>query len=161
MTVARGVARTVGAAMLAVPLALAFAPTATASASTPQRIVFSEDFPPTPVNDICSFPVTVSGHRDAVANVLDSHNVIHYTEQDVLSANGHTLTSLPFTYNTYASTTRLVSSGVVAKIPLENGHLFLAAGRVDFSLPHGDFILTADFGNQTPDIGELCAELSA
>jgi hypothetical protein len=159
MTVTRRALRIIGAAMLAVPLVMAFAPTATASAS--HRIAFSEDFPPTVVNDICAFPVTVSGHRDAVANVLDSHNVIHYTEQDMLSANGHTLTSLPLRYNTYASTTRLVSSGVVAKIPLENGHLFLAAGRVDFSLPHGDFILTADFGNQTPDIGELCAELAA
>jgi hypothetical protein len=158
MTITRRAARMVGAAMLAVPLAFAFAPTATASGQ--ERIPFSEDLAPEVVNDICSFPVTVSGHIDAVANVLNQHNVVHFTEQDVFSANGHTLTGLPYTYNAWSSTTRFSSSGVVERIRLENGHLFLAAGRIDLTLPHGDWILVADFGS-SPDIGEFCAELSA
>lgn len=163
MTVTRSASRMIGAAMLAVPLALAVAPTATAS--PPVRTSFTIDIAPTAVNDICSFPVTVSAHIDGVEtdfilNAVLQHAVFHQTEQDVFSANGHTLTSLPYTYDQYFSATRSQTSGVVEKIPLDDGRLFLAAGRTDLNLPHGDWILLATFGS-SPDIAEFCAELSA
>src|SRR4051794_37408330 len=157
MPVTRTTSRMIGAAMLAVPLALAVAPTATASA--PARIPFTIDIAPSAVNDICSFPVTVSAHIDGVETDFNLHAVFHQTEQDVFSANGHTLTGLPYTYDQYFSATRSQTTGVVEKIPLDNGHLFLAAGRTDLNLPHGDWILVATFGS-SPDIGEFCAELS-
>ena len=63
---------------------------------------------------------------------------IHASEQATFSANGHSLTSIPFAYNvtvrfdSSGNITDAVISGVIVKVPLPDGGLFISAGWVDY-----------------------------
>ena len=60
---------------------------------------------------------------------------IHVVEQDVFTANGQTLTGLPFTFNIRVlfedgEVTHVYASGLVERVPLPDGTVFLSPGRL-------------------------------
>ena len=77
----------------------------------------------------------------------------HVAEHDTFSANGKTLVGLPFSYyvlwlpDSSGNLTPVFADGVVEKIPLPDGSLFISAGRVDYAAHPGVWILSADKGN--------------
>lgn len=89
----------------------------------------------------------------------------HVIEQDTFSANGKTLVGIPFTFSgkwtiENGIVTHLYASGVSQKIPLPDGRLFIAAGRVDFvaiGMPASN--ISPEKGNPG-DIAAFCAALS-
>jgi len=87
----------------------------------------------------------------------------HFVEQDTFTANGTTLVGLPYTFNVEnlydksGNPTHVYATGVIEKIPLPEGSLFISAGQVDFAA-HGfpTFILSPDKGNPG-NVAGLCA----
>lgn len=145
---------------------------ATASAAGPVKSTYTFTAT-TELTGVCSFPVEVTGTVTATElDFLDEtgapvHILIHAVEQDVFSANGKSLTSLPYTYNvdvvfdSSGNVTHVYSSGLVAKLVLPDGSLFVAAGRVDFTAhPGAEFILSPDVG-VAGNVEGFCAALSA
>ena len=90
---------------------------------------------------------------------------IHVVEQDVFSANGETLTGLPFTFNLQVlfedgEVTHVYASGVVERVPLPDGTVFLSAGRLDFAAhPGAEFRIVPDVG-RSGDVTAFCAALA-
>ena len=90
----------------------------------------------------------------------------HVVEQDTFTANDRSLTSLPYTFelmalfNSSGAFTHFFEHGVLARVVLPDGSLFLAAGRVDF-VPHGSpsFLFTPDTGT-AGNVAGFCAALS-
>jgi hypothetical protein len=123
--------------------------------------------------DVCSFPITVDiTQRGTVTQFTDRNGDItrievHAVEQDVFTANGKTLAGLPYTYNIHVlfapdtgEATHAYATGVVSRVPLPGGALFLTAGRVDFiEHPDAAFILQPDVGAQG-NIQGFCAALA-
>jgi hypothetical protein len=124
------------------------------------------------LTDVCSFPITVD-FSDAVRETrfVDKSGdvtriVDHVVEQDVFSANGKSLTGVPFTFNmdflfdSSGNLTHRFSNGVAQKVPLPGGGLFILAGRVDF-VAHGNptFLFFPDVG-ATVNLEGFCAALS-
>ena len=121
--------------------------------------------------DICSFPITITATQvgtettfyDQSGNVTRIH--VHIVEQDVFSANGKSLTGLPYTFNIDVrfedgEVTHVYASGVVARVPLPDGTMFLSAGRVDFQAhPGSEFLIVPDFG-RSGDVAAFCAALA-
>ena len=96
-----------------------------------------------------------------------SHFVI--TETDVFTANGNTLTGLPYHTSLRAVLDpsdpniqlSAVATGVQSRIPLPDGSTFLSAGRLDFVAHPGEtFILTPDTG-RAGNVAGFCAALAA
>ena len=123
------------------------------------------------VTDICSFPVTITAtlvgtettffdQSGAVTRIRD-----HVVEQDVFSANGETLTGLPFTFNIQVlfengEVTHVYASGLVEKVPLPDGTVFLSAGRLDFAAhPGAEFRIVPDVG-RSGNVAAFCAALA-
>jgi hypothetical protein len=91
---------------------------------------------------------------------------VHEVEQDTYTANGRTLVGTPFTFeeqvlfDSSGNVTHHFASGLVEKIPLPDGSLFISAGRLDFTQHPGvQFILSPDMGH-TGDLAAFCAALS-
>jgi hypothetical protein len=157
------------AAAIAVATALCTVAPA-AQADPPQRIPEIVTHSVT-TTDLCGFPVTIRGTVSGVVTVRDNGTTTTLTatptEQDTISANGITLTSLVYRFHISLviddSTGNVVggySAGVVEKVPLPNGGLFITAGRVDWSLhADDDIVIIPDVGN-TGDVAALCAALS-
>src|SRR5204862_1052295 len=92
------------------------------------------------ISTICPFAVHQTGHisytekdfADAGGHVVRS--IFTVTEQDTFSANGVTLTSAPYHYSLFqafdaeGNYTQFEGVGVIARIPLPDGTLFLSAG---------------------------------
>jgi hypothetical protein len=59
----------------------------------------------------------------------------HFVQQDQFSANGKTLTGIPYTGNSQCHNNGGVwtcaAEGVLEKVPLPDGSIFIAAGRVN------------------------------
>ena len=121
---------------------------------------------------VCAFAVSVSFTGSGTeTDFVDQSGAltmihIHLVEQDVFSANGKTLTGLPYTFNidllfdSSGNLTHVYSSGVVSRVPLPNGTVFFTAGRSDFVFHPGvDFLIQPDRGAQG-DIAGFCAALS-
>jgi hypothetical protein len=124
------------------------------------------------ITNVCSFAFSIDSHAEILAihyfdrngNLTRIYN--HVNEKDTFIANGKTLVGLPFTFDinalfaTDGTMTSLTAVGVVEKVRLPNGKLFLSAGFVDY-LAHPDeqFILTADRG-VSGNVPALCAALS-
>ena len=140
-------------------------------ASAPTKSEFT--FPSTdPLTGVCPFEVTVDSTVNlTLLDFVDSSGVItrengHVVEQNTFSANGKSLTSLPHTFAFVATLdstgafTHFFEQGVLARVPLPDGSLFLAAGRVDF-VPHGSpsFLFTPDSGT-SGNVAGFCAALS-
>jgi hypothetical protein len=127
----------------------------------------------TVLTDVCPFPVTVeltmTGTR---IDFFDENGTLtrielHSVEQDVFTANGKTLVGLPYTFNTHVlfdpqtgDVTHVYATGVVSRVPLPGGDLFLTAGRADFTAhPGAAFLLQPDVGAQG-NLAGFCAALA-
>jgi hypothetical protein len=121
---------------------------------------------------VCPFTITVES--TITYSEMDFYDqsgtqtaaLIHVVEQDVFTANGKTLTGLPFTFELQfiledGEFTHVFANGVVERVPLPDGSVFLSAGRLDFvNHPGAAFVLTPDVGN-SGNIAAFCAALSA
>ena len=159
-----------GVALLAALAAVVF--TATAAAQRPAKRTFSNVVFSTVMSGICSFDVhvdaVVSGFEmdffDEAGHLVMAQN--HQVEQDTFTANGKTLSGLPFMVNldirfdSNGDAVRAVATGLVEKVPLPDGSLFVSAGVIDFaSHPGLTFILTPDNGGSGNIVG-FCAALA-
>jgi hypothetical protein len=124
------------------------------------------------VTDLCAFPINVDGTIGGTeTDYVDESGAltrifVHEVEQDTYTANGRTLVGTPFTFNeqvlfdSSGNVTHDFASGLVEKIPLADGSLFISAGRLDFTQHPGvQFILSPDMGH-TGDLAAFCAALS-
>jgi len=142
-----------------------------AAADTPTRTQYTSTFT-TVLTDVCSFPIAL----DSSANITETDFVnssgdltrvlVHVVEQDTFNANGNSLTGTPFTFNldvrfdSGGVVTHVFANGIVEKVPLPDGSLFITSGRVDFAA-HGFplFLITPDVG-ATVNLAGFCAALS-
>jgi hypothetical protein len=144
----------------------------TAAARPPERSEFSDVAFSSVLTGVCPFDVNVDSvvsgfeidYFDAAGNIVRAH--IHQVEQDTFTANGKTLTGLPFTFNldfridSEGNATSIVATGLVEKIPLPDGSLFVSAGWLDFAdHPGVTFLLSPDKGNPG-NVAGFCAALS-
>jgi hypothetical protein len=129
-------------------------------------------FPPSTLSGVCSFDVTLNSTVSGFAIFYyDSSGTLtrifaHATEKDTFSANGKTITGEPYTFNIEkiydpaGNQTAEHSGGVVEKVVLPGGTLFLSAGRtVIVGSPTVSFGLSPDRGNPG-DIAAFCAALT-
>jgi hypothetical protein len=159
-------------AILCSGLMVAGALAATAFAAPPTKESFSDVTFTSTLTGVCSFDVevssTVSGfeidYTDESGAVTRAF--VHQTEQDTFSANGKSITGEPFTFNldvrldSTGEVTHVYASGLVERVVLPGGTLFLSAGRLDFLLhPGASFLLSPDVGNPG-DVAAFCAALS-
>src|ERR1041385_7795221 len=146
------------------------APAAAAAPPVKTEITFSDTGV---LEDVCAFPIAIaaSGSGTEIDIYDDSGALtriqVHVNEVTTYSANGHSLTTAPFTYNislrfdetglpTAASTT-----GIIARVPLPDGGLFISAGHVDLAARGFPmFVLIPDAGG-TVNLDRFCAALSA
>jgi hypothetical protein len=160
---------------LAVAAALLWAVVLTQSATAAPPI--RETLPPfaatSVLTGVCPFPVTVEAMLTGSQTVFfdQDGNVtrieIDTAEQDVFTANGKTLVGLPYNFKVTilfdretGEITHIYTRGVVSRVPLPGGDLFLTAGRADFvNHPDEPFVLQPDHGAQGK-IDEFCAALS-
>jgi len=142
-----------------------------ARASSPVMLHYTYSFTGIVSNDICPFPLTIDGtvaiderqffDQSGARTAIDRHSV----EQDAFSANGKSLTSLPVTYNIFhpfnsdGNNTDVFTDGVLERVRLPDGSLFISAGRVDFTGNGPDFIVTPDNG-ATVNLAGFCAALA-
>jgi hypothetical protein len=120
----------------------------------------------------CSFPITV----DFTASETDrfffdqsgtlTRASANVNEQDTFSANGKSLTGLPYTVNLMAffdssgDITQEYADGVQERVPLPDGSVFQSAGRVNFAAQgFPSFTITPDAGS-TLNLAGFCAALS-
>jgi hypothetical protein len=157
-----GVAAVLGAAVLV----------STAAAAPPVKTEFSNITFSSVMTGVCPFDVNVESvvsgfeidYSDQAGNIVRAQ--LHQTEQDSFSANGKTLTGIPFTFNldirvdSNGDTTSVVATGVVEKVPLPDGSLFVSAGWANF-VDHPDvtFLLSPDRGAQG-NVAGFCAALA-
>jgi hypothetical protein len=158
-------------AVLVVALAAAvFTPVATAA--QPDRFEDTISFTAV-LTDVCPFDVTIDANItfteidffDQSGTLTRVH--IHNVEQDTFSANGRSLTGVPFAFNvdilfdSSGDVTHVFASGLVEKVPLPDGSLFISSGRLDFAA-HGfpEFLITPDAG-ATVNLAGFFAALSA
>ena len=123
------------------------------------------------VTDICSFPVTITATVVGTETTFYDQSgqvtriQVHLVEQDVFTANGQTLMGLPYTFNIQVlfedgELTHVYASGLVARVPLPDGTVFLSAGRLDFAAhPGSDFRIVPDVG-RSGDVAAFCAALA-
>lgn len=142
-----------------------------AGATPPTRVPIDETPVVTVVDDICSFPVTITSAQVGVETTFyDKSGAVariqaHAVEQDVFTANGESLTGLPFTFNVRVlfedgQLTHLYASGLLERVPLPDGTVFLSAGRVDFAAhPGSAFLIVPDVG-RSGDVAAFCAALA-
>ena len=124
------------------------------------------------INDVCSFQVTQASKVsiteidffDASGNLTRID--LHFVEQDTFTANGKILFGLPYAFNDHllfdssGNVTQEFSEGVVEKVPLPDGSLFVSAGRIDWvDHPGAAVLLSPDMGNPG-DVARFCATLA-
>jgi hypothetical protein len=158
--------------VIAAALVGAAALASTAAAGQPVKTSFSNVPFSSTMSGVCSFDVNVDSvvsgfeidYFDAAGNITKAD--IHETEQDTFTANGKTLTGLPYTFNlrvafdSSGNPTSIVATGVVATVPLPDGSVFHSAGQVDFlDHPGATFLLSPDKGNPG-NVAGFCAALS-
>jgi hypothetical protein len=122
------------------------------------------------VTTICSFPVTVTSTTDGVIRTFTDAqgNVTRVqfqtTETDTFSANGNTIVGLPYPvrgtllFDSEGNPTTVTGNGMIARMRLPDGSLFVSAGRF---VSQGDpgFVLTPSVGH-SGDVTALCAALA-
>jgi hypothetical protein len=141
-----------------------------AAAIEPTRVPI-DDTITSVVDDICSFPVEITATVVGTETTFYDQNgevtrqQIHLVEQDVFTANGQSLTGLPFTFNIQVlfedgEVTHVYASGLVERVPLPDGTVFLSAGRLDFvAHPGAEFRIVPDVG-RSGDVAAFCAALA-
>ena len=143
---------------------------APASAAPPERTHISYGGVAFPVEGLCPFVITnlvlvgeadQTTHFDGAGRITMVH--LHFDQQDALSANGHTLVGDPYTatgaiyYDESGNVTSMIFQGVLQKVTLPDGRLFIGAGRVNVD-PLTGFALLPDHG-ATQNLDGLCAAL--
>ncbi len=124
------------------------------------------------LEDYCAFPITITfaqtGHE---ARFFDENGAVtrivaHVVEQDTFTANGKVLQSLPFPVNfglrfdSQGNLTQYVANGLVTKVPLPDGSVFVSAGRVNW-LNHLDAVFIVEPDRGTPvNKDRFCAALA-
>jgi hypothetical protein len=120
---------------------------------------------------LCGFPVHVTYEASGVGATfgdLDTGDIrllIHATQQDTFTANGTTLVGDPYraTRTQVIEDFEVVSDtvrGVLEKVRLPDGSIFMGAGRTDFLAATVDFIAVPDHG-VAKNQDAFCAALSA
>jgi len=143
-----------------------------AAAAQPTKTTFSGATFSSVLSGVCPFDVNVvSTDSGTEIDFVDqggnpTQSLIHQVEQDTFTANGKTLTGIPFTFNldilfdSSGNVTHAFAGGVVEKIPLPDGTLFVSAGRLDFvDHPGVNFVLSPDVGNPG-NVAGFCAALA-
>jgi hypothetical protein len=154
--------------LTAVVIAAAFAPLAAAGQPT---IVHKTSSQVNVLTNACSFPITVDSAMTETdrffsdqSGALTMANA-NVTEQDTFTANGKSLTGVPYTYSIEAyfdssgNVTAVYADGVIERVPLPDGSVFRSAGRVDFIAQGSNFSVTPSFGGST-NLAGFCAALS-
>lgn len=148
---------------------LALSPLA-ASASAPTILHYTIHPGPTTIKGVCAFDFTVSSvipitetdyfaSNGAIARVS-----FHTVETDTFVGPGASLTTIPYTYevevvfDAAGNLASVHSDGVVLKLVLPNGSLFLSAGRVDDLVQNVPFIFVPNFG-RSGNMTAFCAAL--
>jgi hypothetical protein len=122
---------------------------------------------------VCAFPVTITFTQSGSQTVFTDQNgnttraEIHTVEQDVFTANGKILVRLPYTTNAHelfdpqtGEVTQFYASGVISRVQLPGGDVFLTAGRLDVTAhPGAPFFLQPDVGAQG-NVAGFCAALA-
>jgi hypothetical protein len=125
------------------------------------------------VTGVCAFPVNVTSTSTIRETVFTDQSgrttrvQWHVVERDVFTANGKTLVGLPYTFNLRVlfnprtgELTHVYAAGVVSRVPLPGGDVFLTAGRADFTAhPGASFLLQPDVGAQG-NVAGFCAALA-
>jgi hypothetical protein len=157
------------AVLAAMGMAAVVAPSA--SADPPVKSEFTASLTSV-LTGACPFDITVDASATITEIVFFDRNgdltrvYDHIVEQDTFSANGKSLTGIPFVFNidvlfdSDGNVTHVFANGLVEKVPLPDGSLFISSGRLDYAA-HGfpDFILTPDVG-ATVNLEGFCAALS-
>jgi hypothetical protein len=121
---------------------------------------------------LCPFDVTLTSTFSGTGtDFFDQSGTFYreqdnFTAQDTFSANGKSLTGMPYAYNitflvdSSGNLTGETATGVTEKVPLPNGMLFIGAGTIDFAA-HGfpDFLFIPDQGG-IQNLAGFCAALS-
>jgi hypothetical protein len=123
------------------------------------------------LTNACDFEVGVHGTVEYTEiDFVDASGTLtrifdHFVEQDAFTANGKTLVGIPFTFNievlfdSSGNMTRNVATGIVEKVPLPDGGLFISAGWVDWTAhPGTNFVLSPNKGNPG-NLAAFCAAL--
>jgi hypothetical protein len=162
--------KTVVTLVTLIVVALAASPV---SASPPTTTPFSFSITTTvPAGDsLCPFDVQITATGDGVERVFtDRHGQVtriasNFIEQDTFSANGHQLVGDPFRnvqqalFDEDGNVVHVYEVGVIERVPLPNGVLFLSAGRLDFVEHDFNFVFTPDQGH-SGDLEAFCAALA-
>ncbi len=142
----------------------------TAAAPPPTREPFDISGSET-IENLCSFPVTLAFHLFGTQTTFFNQEgevrmvLAHVTEQDVFSANGKTISGVPFTnqqkavFDETGELIHVYAAGLVEKVPLPDGTLFISAGRFDFVAHNFEAVFTPDVG-VSGDIEALCGFLA-
>jgi hypothetical protein len=121
---------------------------------------------------VCAFPITVDATVSArEIEFFDNSGArtrvqVHVNEQTRFSANGASLTTVPFMYDisvrfdSSGNISEVFTSGIIARLPLPDGGLFISAGRVDIAARRfPQFVLTPEAG-ATVNLDRFCAALA-
>jgi hypothetical protein len=124
------------------------------------------------IENVCSFPITAESTLTTTAITLTDQSgapvrlQLHVVEHDVFSANGVSLTDVPYTFDqqvifdSSGTVVHAYASGQVVRIPLPDGSVFYSAGRLDFVTYGSNFAFTPQVG-LSGDTSALCAALAA
>src|SRR5262245_47826557 len=138
-----------------------------ASATPPAHNQFTFTFS-APVDDLCPFTIEITPditidettYFDQAGNITRFYD--HVDEQDTFTANGKTLTGIAYTTNVEAYfengvMSHEVASGMIEKVPLPDGGMFLAAGRIN---PLPPFLFFEPDRGAFKNLDGFCAALS-
>jgi hypothetical protein len=135
-------------AALTAPMASAAAPTVTQFNTTATSVA----------KGLCSFDVSVTSVLNGTEKDYTDQNgnltriAFNFVEQDTFSANGHQLVGDPFRnleqllFDSSGNVTHVYEAGVIERVPLPGGSVFLSAGRLDFVAHGATFLITPDTG---------------
>ena len=142
-----------------------------ASAATPSITSGSVTIPVHPLDGVCPFELqsgstffyTERDYLDSNGNLIGQG--FHLREQDTFSNNGVTLTSdwweanFDISFDAEGNPTIFIN-GIVERVHLPDGSLFISAGRVDYSADgFPDFVIAPDQGG-IHNLNGFCAALA-
>ena len=120
----------------------------------------------------CSFPITVDATITETDRFFSDQSGMltranaNFTEQDTFSANGKSLVGDPYTgtiqayFDSSGNITQEYIDGVIERVPLPDGTVFQAAGRVDLAAhDFPSFVITPDSGSAR-NLAGFCAALA-
>jgi len=144
----------------------------TAAAQAPTILHYKQNPPELTVSGTCAFDLTIQATiQTTEIDYFDASGTLtriyfHATEQDTFTGTGGSLTTLPYTYNlelrldSSGELTGFVVSGVILKLRLPDGSLFLSAGRINvLAHPGISFAFVPDLGH-SGNLAAFCAALA-